>query len=44
MIAVNAGEKDHVHVIKKKVPTANAVLIVHVETLVNKVIAVAISK
>ena len=41
VIVVNAGEKDHVHVIKKKIPTVDAVLIVHVKTMVTKVNVVA---
>ena len=44
MIAVNAGKKDHVHVIKRKIPIASAVLIVHVKTMTNKVVVVVGAK
>jgi hypothetical protein len=43
VILVNAGEKDHVHAIKRKILIANAVLIVHAKTMINKVIVVAIT-
>jgi hypothetical protein len=40
VITVNAGKKDHVHVIKRKILIVSVVLIVHVKTMANKVVVV----